>query len=220
VSLGAVVLDMDGLMLDTEPVYKSSWQQACAELGFHLSDQDYEPYIGRPTGDCEPELAHFFGPSFPLERFRVLWPELWESVIREHGVAQKPGLDALLTFLESQKIPKAVATSTASEYTKFTLRNGGVDPSRFAAIVTRDQVPNGKPAPDLYLEAARRLGVHPTRCIALEDSDAGVLSAAAAGMRAICVPDLKQPSDAARRAAWRVVPSLNEARLEIAKEQA
>jgi beta-phosphoglucomutase-like phosphatase (HAD superfamily) len=207
---------MDGLMLDTEPVYKRSWQQACAELGFHLSDQDYEPYIGRPTGDCEPELAAWFGPSFPLEQFRVRWPELWESVIRENGVAQKSGLEALLGFLESQNVPKAVATSTASEDTKFTLRSGGVDPARFSAIVTRDQVPNGKPAPDLYLEAARRLGADPTQCIALEDSDAGTLSAAAAGMRAICVPDLKQPSEAARKAAWRVAPSLNEARTEIA----
>lgn len=214
-AIAAVIFDMDGLMLDTEPFYKSSWHQTCEELGFHLSDRDYEPYIGRPTGDCEPEIAQWFGPSFPLETFRATWPKRWTEIIEQNGVEQKRGLEDMLTFLEAHGIPKAIATSTSSDYTPFTLRHGRLDPSRFAAIVTRDQVLHGKPAPDLYLEAARRLNQNPAECIAIEDSDAGTLSAAAAGMRAICIPDLKEPSAAARQAAWKVLPSLAEARLEL-----
>lgn len=81
---------------------------------------------------------------------------------------------------------------------------------RFAHVVTGEQVERGKPAPDIYLEVADRLGVDPAGCIAIEDSDAGVLSASAADMLAVMVPDLKPPSPAAREAAFRVLTSLHE----------
>jgi beta-phosphoglucomutase-like phosphatase (HAD superfamily) len=206
----AVVLDMDGLMLDTEPIYRCSWQQASAELGFSLSDSGYERYIGRPTPDCEIELLEYFGPSFPLGQFQSRWPALWKSMAERKGIAWKPGLDSFLSFLESNRIPAAVATSSDADYTSFTLQSTGLDYARFSAVVTRDQVPNGKPAPDLYLEAARCLKQIPADCLALEDSDAGVLAATTAGMKTICIPDLKPPSEAARKVAWRILRSLYE----------
>ena len=82
-------------------------------------------------------------------------------------------------------------------------------------MITGDQVVNGKPAPDIYIEAARRLGVETGNCVALEDSDAGVLSASAAGMITVMVPDLKAPSPQARDAAYCVVASLRDARKQI-----
>jgi beta-phosphoglucomutase-like phosphatase (HAD superfamily) len=82
---------------------------------------------------------------------------------------------------------------------------------RFQVVVTGDQVTRGKPAPDIYLEAARRVGYAPAQCVALEDSEAGVIAASRAGMIALMVPDLVRPSDAARRAAFRVLPSLVDA---------
>ena len=78
--------------------------------------------------------------------------------------------------------------------------------------MTGDEISQPKPAPDIYLEAARRLGVDPACCIALEDSDAGILAASRAGMVSLLVPDLKQPSEEAARAAFRVLGSLHEAR--------
>jgi HAD superfamily hydrolase (TIGR01509 family) len=209
VILDAVILDMDGLMLDTEPIYKASWQDACREFGFDLTDEAYEAFIGRPPADCEMELPLLFGTFFPLERFSIRWPQLWKSIALNHGIHRKPGLDELLAQLDSRAIPNAVATSSDAGYTAFTLASAGLA-DRFPIVVTRDQVPRGKPAPDLYLEAARRLRAEPGNCVALEDSDAGVLSATAAGMRAICVPDIKQPSSQAERAAYRVLPSLHE----------
>lgn len=165
-------------MLDTEPLYKAAWQQAAAELGFDLDDQSYARLIGRPTPDCERELMHHFGSEFPLSRFRARWPELWRSSVSDRGIPTKAGLFAFLSFLEEQALSSAVATSSDGVYAEFSLRSAGIV-GRFDAVVTGDQITRGKPAPDIYLEAAVRLGRDPAECIALEDSDAGVLAASA-----------------------------------------
>ena len=207
----AVVLDMDGLMLDTEPLYKASWQQACAELGFALDDAAHARMIGRPNADCERQLVRLFGPGFPLEPFRAKWPALWRASADGRPIPAKPGLSDFLAFVEARALLRAVATSSERDFVEFSLGSAGVA-GRFDAVVTGDEIARGKPAPDIYLEAARRLGVDPRDCIALEDSDAGVLAATAAGMRTICIPDSKSPSEAAARAATCVLASLDEAR--------
>jgi HAD superfamily hydrolase (TIGR01509 family) len=206
----AVILDMDGLMLDTEPLYRAAWPGACAELGFVLDDAAYEPMIGRPNDACEAQLLKRFGAEFPMARFRALWPELWKAHARAHGIHRMPGLEGLLGFLENRAIPMAVATSSDAEYTDLSLRTASLT-GRFETVVTRDQVAHGKPAPDLYVEAARRLGIEPEACIALEDSDPGVQSAATAGMKTICVPGSRPPSVKADY----VVRDLDEARVLI-----
>ncbi len=206
-----VVLDMDGLMLDTEPLYKASWQQAGAELGFDLDDQWYTVLYGRPNPDCERELIHRFGSDFPLSRFRMRWHELWQSAVDTRGIPTKRGLNALLSFVEEHALSSAVATSSDGTQTEVSLRSAGLL-GRFDAVVTGDQIARGKPAPDIYLEAAVRLDLDPEECVALEDSDAGVFAANAAGMLTLCVPDMVPPSDAAKRAARCVLDSLDEAR--------
>ena len=92
----AVVFDMDGLMLDTEPLYKLAWQSACAGLGYHLSDALYVGFVGRPTPDCEGRLIEEFGSAFPLEAFRREWPALWRAAATERGIRVKSGLLELL----------------------------------------------------------------------------------------------------------------------------
>lgn len=209
--IGAVVFDMDGLVLDTEPVYKIAWQQASAELGFDLDDSAYGLLTGRPTEDCEAELLTRFGLKFPLEIFRNRWPEIWHALVRDRGIPHKPGLMGLLSFLKARSLPIAIATSSDAEYADFSLQCAGLR-GRFPVVVTREQVAKGKPAPDIYIEAARRLGQRTALCMALEDSDVGVFAAVGAGMATVCVPDLKPPSDAAVRAAFRVVGSLVDVR--------
>jgi beta-phosphoglucomutase len=206
----AVVFDMDGLMLDTEPIYKVAWQAASGALGYDLDDAFYAGFVGRPNSDCERLLLERFGPAFPLDRFRARWPQLWNAEVEATGIRQKPGLADLLSLLDTRHVPFAIATSSGSEETSFCLRAAGLD-GRFSVIVTSDQVANGKPAPDLYLEAARRLQVDPAQCVALEDSEAGILAASRAGMVPVLIPDITPPSDAAVRAAFRVLESLTEA---------
>jgi beta-phosphoglucomutase-like phosphatase (HAD superfamily) len=210
-AINAVVLDMDGLMLDTEPIYKAAWQRASAELGYDLNDASYLKLVGRHTEDCEQDLVKQFGPDFPIERFRSRWPELWRLSTETQGISKKAGLLEFLRFVEDQGLSLAVATSSDAEYTEFSLQQAGLK-GRFGVVVTGDQVARGKPAPDIYMEAARRLRIAPCQCVALEDSDAGILAASRAGMVSLLIPDLKRPSEAAAQVAFRVLRSLDEAR--------
>lgn len=206
----AVVFDMDGLMLDTEPIYKVAWQAASAALGYALDDAFYASFVGRPNVECERDLRERFGSRFPLDRFRTGWPPLWRAEAATRGITKKAGLLELLAFLETQEVALAVATSTEADDAAFTLGAAGLD-RRFSVIVTGDEVARGKPAPDIYLEAARRLNVSPQACVALEDSEAGILAASRAGMVALLVPD-SQPTPTAANAAFRVLPTLVDAR--------
>ena len=208
-TITALVFDMDGLMLDTEPIYRASWQRTAAELGWEITDEGYEPFLGRRTEDAERDLAHRFGPTFPIARFHGRWPVLWEDIAAA-GLAVKPGVHALLDVADRHGLPLALATSTARGLAVRTLGYGGFTPERFRVMVTGDEIAHGKPAPDIYLEAARRLGVPPERCAAFEDSDAGTISAGRAGMTVFQVPDMKVPSADARAAAYRVLASLEE----------
>jgi len=205
----ALVFDMDGLMLDTEPIYRASWQRAAAELGWEITDEGYEIFLGRRTEDAEAELARRFGPTFPIHVFHDRWPVLWHEIAAE-GLVVKPGTHALLDLADAHRLPLALATSTARSLAMRTLGYGKLTVERFQVMVTGDEIAHGKPAPDIYLEAARRLGVAPARCAAFEDSDAGTLSASRAGMTTFQVPDMKPPSPQARAAAYRVVRTLEE----------
>jgi HAD superfamily hydrolase (TIGR01509 family) len=207
--IAALIFDMDGLMLDTEPIYRTSWQRTAAEFGWEITDHEYERFLGRRTEDAEGELARWFGPTFPIDRFHDRWPALWHEIAAE-GLARKAGLDAMLAFADAHPFKIAVATSTERTLALRTLGYGGLT-GRFPVMVTGDEIANGKPAPDIYLLAAERLGVAPSECIALEDSDAGTLSASRAGMKALQVPDLKPPSPEAAAAAYRVLGTLAEA---------
>ncbi len=209
-TVAALILDMDGLMVDTEPLYKTAWQSASAFLGYDLDDARYAKIVGRPLPDCERVLMEEFGPAFPIDRLRARWPGLWRQEVERVGIQVKSGLPELLAFAGSRALPVAVATSTNADWASFTLGKVGLA-STFEVLVTGDQVARGKPAPDIYLEAARRLGVEPARCVAIEDSEAGICSIAAAGMVGILVPHW-QPSALSAASAFSVVPSLHEAR--------
>ena len=130
--------------------------------------------------------------------------------IDQHGAPTKPGLTSLLDWLEMRAMPRAVATSSGRASADRLLQSAGVR-ARFEIIVGGDDVANGKPAPDLFLLAADRLGVAPSDCVVLEDSGPGIHAAHRAGMRPILVPDLQQPTDEVQALAYRVCKSLHEA---------
>jgi HAD superfamily hydrolase (TIGR01509 family) len=213
--IAAVILDMDGLMLDTESIYKRAWENAAVQCGYTLDDSFYHTLLGQPIPACEAALLERYGGDFPIPEFRARWSKLWRTDVESHDIPTKPGLAELLSFLDEHQIPVAVATSSDQDYATFSLRAAGLE-GRFEHIVTGDQVVNGKPAPDIYVESARRLGVAPERCVAIEDSDAGALAASAAGMITVIVPDLKPPSAEARSAVFCVVACLLDARNQIA----
>lgn len=206
----AVILDMDGVIIDSETIYRIAWQAAASELGYVLSDDGYSSLLGFTIQDAEAELSHRFGPGFSVPRFHRLWMSRFTQIVENSGMPVKPGLWDFLKVTEAYHLPVAVATSSDSKMVELSLRAAGLD-GRFSCIVSGDQVSNGKPAPDLFLEAARRLAVLPQACIVFEDSEAGLQAANAAGIPAIMIPDLKPPSPQAKALAFRILPSLHEA---------
>jgi HAD superfamily hydrolase (TIGR01509 family) len=188
-----VILDMDGLLLDTEPCYQGAWQEAVRRLGHELSDELFRSFSGKSDADSEAALLAELGPRFPLARFQAIWPGLFHEEVRSRGVSTKPGIRLLLEALRERRVPMAVATSSPAPRAALALREARVA-DYFFAVVTCEAARRGKPAPDIYLEAARRLELPAPACVALEDSDTGAHAAAAAGMPVIVIPDRNTPS--------------------------
>jgi beta-phosphoglucomutase-like phosphatase (HAD superfamily) len=190
--IDAVIFDMDGLMFDTERLYRAASQQAAAELGYALTDALHCRLMGRNPVEAERLVSEEFGPGFPLGAFRERCQSL-EAVFEGGPVPKKQGLDELLDLLDSRSVVKAVATATRRNITVPQLAATGVL-DRFDAIATGDEVANGKPAPDLFLLAAQKLNADPATCLVLEDSEPGVTAAHRAGMQVYLVPDLQASS--------------------------
>lgn len=207
-TISAVLFDMDGLMFDTERLVLRAWRRAMADFGYEASEEVYLASVGTTVESTSRLLRAAYGPDFPLEATNGRAGEyIWQEVDRQ-GVPLKPGLLALLDYLETEGIPKAVASSSNRAAIDRLLAAAGLA-QRFAATAAGDEVAQGKPAPDIFLLAAQRLGVEPRRCLVLEDSEPGARAAHAAGMAVIIVPDLKPPSDAVARLAGAVLPDLN-----------
>jgi beta-phosphoglucomutase-like phosphatase (HAD superfamily) len=187
----AVVFDMDGLMFDTERLERDLWRAAAQRHGFEIPGTLNARLVGRRAVDAEQILWAHFGADLPLERIKADVQVQWAKVAGGSGMPRKPGLEELLVRLERARIPKAVATSTARVKARVAL---GALADRFEALACGDEVANGKPAPDIYLLATRRLGMAPEACLALEDSPPGVAAARSACMPVVMIPDLVQPT--------------------------
>jgi HAD superfamily hydrolase (TIGR01509 family) len=206
----AVIFDMDGLLLDTEPFYRHAWQEAARRLGHELGDETFRSFSGRSDADAEAALLEALGPSFPLGDFQRSWPGIWHQAAAAREVPVKSGIRELLAELRSRSVPAAVATSSPAARTELALRAARIA-EHFAHVVTGESVRRAKPAPDIFLEAARRLGVTASACIVLEDSDTGARAAAAAGMRVVVIPDGRAPAGETLAIATAVHASAGEA---------
>lgn len=203
----AVIFDMDGLLIDSERMAHRCWQIALAEYGYEINAEIYLRLVGRTLNDAIGILKDEYGSDFPFDPIYNRRQALYEQLIATEGIPVKPGTVELLEHLVQRGTPRAVASSTRQWFA--TLKLTATDLLKyFPVVVCGDDVPNGKPAPDIFLEAARRLDVPPSACLVLEDSDAGIQAAASAGMTAILIPDLKPPTPEITRLAWQVLPSL------------
>ena len=203
----AVVFDMDGLLFDTEGLYRETAILAAREFGETLTDDAFLSLVGRPWPDNRARLLARFGPAFPVDAFQAGWMRHFDRRAAG-GIALKPGAADLLLLLDRLRLPRAIATSSSHEAVRRNLAAHGLA-SRFDAVVARGDTPAGKPAPDPFLRAAERVGVAPARCLALEDSPTGIRAAAAAGMMVVMVPDLIQPGPEERRLCTLVAPDLH-----------
>jgi HAD superfamily hydrolase (TIGR01509 family) len=204
----AVIFDMDGLMIDSERVSIACWSQAAQELALPIAEPFWLRLVGLGDRDCEALLREHIS----AEQMAALYArchDLYETRTQQ-GLPLRPGILELLDLLQAHGIPRAVATSTRQPRASRKLAACGLL-SYFDEVVTSSDVKHPKPAPDIYLLAAEKLGMDPTRCLALEDSPAGTRAALAAGMTVIQVPDLVVPDEVQRALGHRIVDSLLDA---------
>ena len=213
----AVIFDMDGLMFDTERLWSQQWAPALAKFGL-VEVAGLADAARGTTGDAACRaIRSFYGDAVDAEAIFEEYKRL--AAIRfQSPVPKKPGLDRLLDWLADRGIPMAVASSSFENVVRTNLRNAGIE-GRFAQVVSGGMVARSKPAPDIFLEAARRLGSLPAKTLVLEDSYAGVRAGVAGGFVTVMVPDLLPPTDEMRSIAAAICASLDEvrARLEAAE---
>lgn len=206
--LSSVIFDLDGTLVDTNRLYRSAWQQAASERGFEITDSLYALMVGRHSGEIRKILQETHGVEFPYEEILSERVRIANENLREHGVGTRPGAMEVLEFLVSKGIPTGVATTTEREVSEYILERCGLR-KLIQAVVGGDEVAKGKPAPDVYLEAARRLSAVPRNSLSVEDTSPGVDSGVAAGMHCVLIPDLQEVSDATRGKVLSVLPSLH-----------
>ena len=201
-----ILLDMDDTLIDTEVVYFASTLAAMKSLGYPDAVDTCHAMIGIPGPECELMLINSYGTGFSIPDFNRAFVAHRDELLRS-GLRLKPGAFDLVEALVKAEHPRAVVTSSSRKTAERHLDLAGIG-SSFDVVVTRNDVARGKPEPDLYLEAAGRLGIPPQTCIAIEDSNPGVAAAYAAGTVTLMVPDILPPTFETRRMCTAILPDL------------
>ena len=185
----AVIFDMDGLVLDTESTYFVAWQNAAKAIGYTLPESFCRSLSGLHSEEIELTLMALCGADFNLQAFNQLSGIFWREHVNAHGIKIKHGFTQLLEFIVQQQIPYCLATNSRAINTYECLELAGIN-DVFSTIITRDDVEQGKPEPDIFLKAAELLQVPISQCLVLEDSHAGIVAASRAGAFSVFVPPL------------------------------
>lgn len=182
----AVLCDMDGTLVDSECIWFEAERAEFGALGIDWTINDQNLMIGWTIVEgCRNVLQHYGLSAHPQELGERIAARVLDTVARG-GVEWRPGAYEFLQMLDSMGIPLALVTSSFRDYTQLVARRA---PGRgFATLVTGDAVEHGKPHPEPYLRAAQKLGVTPSKCVAFEDSGAGITSAYRAGVVTVAVP--------------------------------
>lgn len=177
-----VIFDCDGVLVDSEPWSCGAWLPVLKKRGINAELADIEAFLGQSDGAVLAHYARATGRALP-DALIAEKEEAYFDLAR--GALQTfPGLIELLDALAQSGVPVAVASSGRPHKIRFSLEQVGLY-ERFATVCSASEVALGKPAPDLFIYAATRLGIAEERCIVIEDSQAGIQAARAAGMYAI-----------------------------------
>lgn len=181
-----LIFDMDGVLIDSEPLHLLAYQELLASWSIAYTEQDNRELLGRKELDCAKILIKRYNLEVPAEKLVQKKEAIVERLLKAQS-SEQPGVSSALSAAKNLGLPMAVASSATLATINLVVDTLSIR-SFFNALASGEEVEHGKPAPDVFLLAAQRLRVEPSRCLVIEDTFNGVLAAKAAGMQCIAVP--------------------------------
>jgi beta-phosphoglucomutase family hydrolase len=185
-SLWTAIFDWDGVILDSSRHHEESWERLAREEGKILPEGHFLKGFGRRNVEIMRDMLHWSEDLNEIQRLSLRKEELYREVVKDWGIEPLPGVRRWLERLQEGGIACGIGSSTEDKNVKLGLEILGLG-MFFKTAVTAEHVKRGKPAPDVFLEVARRLGARPERCVVFEDAPAGVEAGRAAGMKVVGV---------------------------------
>lgn len=206
-TIQAVIFDLDGVLIDSERLSFEIWKDVARQHGGTLPDSVFTELAGTTIEETAEIVIRSAGVTFDIpSQCAIIWQEVIQRL--KTNMVPLPGVFDLVSDLARRGIPLAIASNSPTAYIESALTGLGLTDS-FPVRVGVDQVLQGKPAPDVYLRAGAQIGVRPERCLAIEDSQVGVMAAYTAGMRVLAVPDAHSRAEKFH-GAWQIYPSLEQ----------
>lgn len=206
-AIKGVLFDMDGVILDTEKLYVQFWQEAAQYYGYPMTREMGLGMRSLSKEAGERQLKAYLGENIDYYMVRSKRIEMMNAFIEEYGVEIKFGIHELMDYLKKKGIKTAVATSSPLDRAeKYLSQVKLLD--KYDEIVSGHMVEHGKPAPDVYIYAAARLGLEPEECLVLEDSPTGLLAAKRAGCIPVMVPDQDEPDGEVKQGIYAIAEHL------------
>ncbi|MCI8566337.1 MAG: HAD family phosphatase [Oscillibacter sp.] len=206
------IFDMDGLLFDTEKYYQESWVTLAGEFGVEHKPEFLKAVSGT-SKESMFEVIRSFYPTIDVQEFVRRCLEMVEKRTQV-SIDEKPGLHEILTFFRENGVRMAIGSSSTRAVIENNLRTAGIT-DYFDCIVSGQEIKRGKPDPEIFLLAAKGLGLSAEDCYVFEDAVNGIRAGAAAGCAAVMIPDLAEPTQEIYRISAGVYESLNQALLAL-----
>ena len=209
-NIKAVLFDMDGLMVDTESLATEAFIHSAKKQGYDMTKEETLLVLGFTTKSIYEFWENYFknsdvsGKQLVDDHYKYI-----ENILFTTGPRKMPYIEELLKYLKESNYKVAVASSSNMDHIINNMEKTGLK-KYIDEFASGAEVENGKPAPDVFLLAAERLGVKSEECLVLEDSKAGVLAGSSAGAKVIMVPDMFKPDEECKERTYRIVGNLGE----------
>lgn len=205
----AIIFDMDGLMIDTERVTFECYQEILKGMNLTMDEEFYKTLLGKPLKGIYQRFYDVYGNDFPIEDVIKDVHALMAKRFETEGVPIKTGLKSLLEYLKENNYKTIVATSSNRDRVDTILSQAQIT-DYFDDSICGDEVTKGKPNPEVFLKSCQKLGVNVDEAIVLEDSEAGIQASYDAGIKVICIPDMKYPEKQYEEKTFKILKDLND----------